>query len=166
MGIEERKQTVLIIFEHDKKIWKRVPFNEISRMGDGTLRPLWKPDPVVASCPSRPTDFEKVGGDDLEVAVVVEGPQGPPPKEEGEEEDATEGEAPAAQDSAPPSAASAAPAAPAASSTTIDDESEEERQAQMARRMRRMEKQKLERAKSKSRSPKRKSVCYVPGHCI
>merc|ERR1740123_594017 len=51
--IEDRKQTVLIRFEADHKVWKRVPFAEIKKFGDGTLRPLWKKT-EVATVPMRP----------------------------------------------------------------------------------------------------------------
>merc|ERR1719482_1717221 len=63
-AIEERKQTVLVVFEMDKKVWKRVPFSEINKLGDGSLRPLWKPEPVLMSCPQRPADHDKPEDED------------------------------------------------------------------------------------------------------
>eukprot|EP00929_Paragymnodinium_shiwhaense_P090393 TRINITY_DN50583_c0_g1_i1.p1 TRINITY_DN50583_c0_g1~~TRINITY_DN50583_c0_g1_i1.p1 ORF type:complete len:188 (+),score=48.96 TRINITY_DN50583_c0_g1_i1:110-673(+) len=53
--IEERKQTVLVVFESNQKVWKRIPFSEISKLGDGSLRPLWKPEPVMSTVPSKPS---------------------------------------------------------------------------------------------------------------
>lgn len=55
-AIEERKQTVVIVFESDRRIWKRVPFAHISKIGDSVLQPLWKnmESPTV---PNRPKGF-------------------------------------------------------------------------------------------------------------
>eukprot|EP00971_Amphidinium_carterae_P323714 6433295-Amphidinium_carterae.2 len=36
-----RHKMVLIVFEKDKKIWKRVPFKDIALLGDSVLKPLW-----------------------------------------------------------------------------------------------------------------------------
>eukprot|EP00933_Yihiella_yeosuensis_P054186 TRINITY_DN52576_c0_g1_i1.p1 TRINITY_DN52576_c0_g1~~TRINITY_DN52576_c0_g1_i1.p1 ORF type:complete len:181 (-),score=22.98 TRINITY_DN52576_c0_g1_i1:85-555(-) len=66
--IEERKQTVLIVFEADKRIWKRVPFSGISKTGDGMLRPVWKAPAVAApGCAPRPVDdvAEEIIDDDV-----------------------------------------------------------------------------------------------------
>eukprot|EP00927_Polykrikos_kofoidii_P050573 TRINITY_DN44468_c0_g1_i1.p1 TRINITY_DN44468_c0_g1~~TRINITY_DN44468_c0_g1_i1.p1 ORF type:complete len:207 (-),score=40.06 TRINITY_DN44468_c0_g1_i1:96-716(-) len=146
--IEERKQTVLVVFEMDKRVWKRVPFAEISKAGDGSLRPLWKPEPSVASCPSRPAQFV-AGEDDVQVTSVamagkqVQGPLG--------EDDSRGSTAEVMSTSGEPQMA-------------VGD-SEDERQEQMERRMRRMQRTNAEKARSRSRSPKKKSLCYVPGHC-
>jgi len=40
--IDERQQAVTIVFEQDPRTWKKVPFSECSKLGDGTLRPVWK----------------------------------------------------------------------------------------------------------------------------
>eukprot|EP00931_Biecheleriopsis_adriatica_P061678 TRINITY_DN3709_c0_g1_i2.p1 TRINITY_DN3709_c0_g1~~TRINITY_DN3709_c0_g1_i2.p1 ORF type:complete len:168 (-),score=45.39 TRINITY_DN3709_c0_g1_i2:98-601(-) len=69
--IEERQQMVVIRFESDRKIWKRVPFMEVKRFGDGTLRPLWKKT-EVATVPSRPANF--VDNDDDEEPAADAGP--------------------------------------------------------------------------------------------
>merc|ERR1719440_1160042 len=84
--IEERKQTALVVFEMDKKVWKRVPFQEISKIGEGALRPLWKPEPMMTTVPQRPADFEKKE-DDEEEEAVVQGPEGPPKADEEADED-------------------------------------------------------------------------------
>mmetsp|Transcript_61714 Transcript_61714/g.191124 ORF Transcript_61714/g.191124 Transcript_61714/m.191124 type:complete len:263 (-) Transcript_61714:10-798(-) len=46
--IDERSQTVTVVFEADAKNGKKVPFAECSKMGDGTLRPVWKANQQVA----------------------------------------------------------------------------------------------------------------------
>lgn len=147
--IEEARQAVLVVFEVNKKIWKRVPFAEISKFGDGSLRPLWKKSEAeqpMLSCPERPQ------GDELE------DPEEPAEPAEGEEVAGPQGPPAAGGADSPP------PAEPAAASLTISaDDSDEERKEQMERRMRRMKKVQ-ERAKSRSRSPKGKSAIYVPGH--
>lgn len=163
--IEERRQTVLVTFEMDKKIWKRVPFSEISRMGDGSLRPLWKPEPSVATVPKKPTDFKKAEGveDEAEVVSVSQAPTVEGPKSGDDEKDVV------AVDGPPKEAESPAPhaATPALTSQAAGDDSEEEREQQMARRMRRVQRQSREQAlRSRSRTPKKKSHCYVPGHMV
>mmetsp|Transcript_30137 Transcript_30137/g.81612 ORF Transcript_30137/g.81612 Transcript_30137/m.81612 type:complete len:340 (-) Transcript_30137:90-1109(-) len=55
-AIDKRKQMVRIRFESDRRVWKLVPFNEIKKFGDGTLRPLWKKT-EVATVPKKPKDF-------------------------------------------------------------------------------------------------------------
>mmetsp|Transcript_82160 Transcript_82160/g.190787 ORF Transcript_82160/g.190787 Transcript_82160/m.190787 type:complete len:236 (+) Transcript_82160:76-783(+) len=52
--IDERQQMVTVVFEQDKKNGKKVPFAECSKMGDGTLRPVWKASTqqVVAAAPT------------------------------------------------------------------------------------------------------------------
>eukprot|EP00929_Paragymnodinium_shiwhaense_P090394 TRINITY_DN50583_c0_g1_i3.p1 TRINITY_DN50583_c0_g1~~TRINITY_DN50583_c0_g1_i3.p1 ORF type:complete len:178 (+),score=49.43 TRINITY_DN50583_c0_g1_i3:110-643(+) len=139
---------VLVVFESNQKVWKRIPFSEISKLGDGSLRPLWKPEPVMSTVPSKPSGPPAEGeaaadGDDVEVTV-----QGPPAKEEVE-------------------AMATSPEKPAAGAAAVVDSDEEERKEQMERRMRRMQQLNANKPdNSRSRSPKKKgkSVCYVPGH--
>lgn len=162
--IEERKQTVLVVFEMDKKVWKRVPFSEISRVGEGSLRPLWKPEPIMSTVPERPANFEREEGDKADDDAEVMSVQGPPTAAEAASESA------ASQPDDPGDEVSVVtPVSASASASTavasIDDDSEEERQAQMARRMKRMEKARMTQgSKSRSRSPKKKSYICVPGH--
>jgi len=83
---EERKQTVLIKFEADRRIWKRVPYTEVKKFGDGTLRPLWK-KMEVATVPSKPSDYVEAEDEAAEevagcTAGPVVGPQGPPSDDE------------------------------------------------------------------------------------
>mmetsp|Transcript_83095 Transcript_83095/g.164842 ORF Transcript_83095/g.164842 Transcript_83095/m.164842 type:complete len:262 (-) Transcript_83095:37-822(-) len=59
--IDERQQAVTIFFEQDPRTWKKVPFSECSKLGDGTLRPVWKGSAQVSTCagpsqaPERPS---------------------------------------------------------------------------------------------------------------
>ncbi|CAJ1451038.1 unnamed protein product [Effrenium voratum] len=57
--IEERQQMVVIRFDSNRKVWKRVPFIEVRKFGDGTLRPLWKKT-EVATVPQKPANFVDV----------------------------------------------------------------------------------------------------------
>ncbi|CAK8995380.1 unnamed protein product [Durusdinium trenchii] len=57
--IEERQQMVVIRFDSNRKVWKRVPFMEVRKFGDGTLRPLWKKT-EVSTVPERPKNFVDV----------------------------------------------------------------------------------------------------------
>eukprot|EP00928_Gymnodinium_smaydae_P099623 TRINITY_DN9561_c0_g1_i2.p1 TRINITY_DN9561_c0_g1~~TRINITY_DN9561_c0_g1_i2.p1 ORF type:complete len:244 (-),score=56.66 TRINITY_DN9561_c0_g1_i2:155-799(-) len=156
--IEERKQTVLVTFEMDKKVWKRVPFSEISRLGDGSLRPMWKPEPTVASC-SRPEGPAAEAEDEVEVTGAVEGPSLPGPQNKDDEKASEEAGAEAASNQTSPAMK------PAQSSATVDVDSEDERKEQMERRMRRMQNLNANKEqRSRSRSPKKKSLFYVPGH--
>lgn len=89
--IEDRKQCVVIRFEADHRVWKRVPFAEIKKFGDGTLRPLWKKT-EVATVPERPKDFVDVPDEsdnepeaDIMVQPVNTGPQLPSNGEEVED---------------------------------------------------------------------------------
>lgn len=103
-GIDKRKQMVKIRFESDRRVWKLVPFIEIKKFGDGTLRPLWKKT-EVATVPMKPKDFVEPEEEDLEPAlaeavdpteaapddeepedVAMVGPQLPPPAEEAKPE--------------------------------------------------------------------------------
>merc|ERR1719237_372743 len=59
---EERKQMVLIRFESDRRIWKRVPYTEVKKFGDGILRPLWKKS-EVPTVPLKPVDFVDASGE-------------------------------------------------------------------------------------------------------
>lgn len=52
--IDDRHQTVTIFFEQNRQIWKKVPFSECTKTGDGTLRPVWKAPPQVATCAGPP----------------------------------------------------------------------------------------------------------------
>lgn len=86
--IEDRKQMVVIRFTADRKVWKRVPFAEIKKSGDGTLRPLWKKT-EIATVPRKPADFvDTINSEDdkeqeekeemaLPVDPTVEGPDVP-----------------------------------------------------------------------------------------
>mmetsp|Transcript_93919 Transcript_93919/g.265658 ORF Transcript_93919/g.265658 Transcript_93919/m.265658 type:complete len:222 (+) Transcript_93919:47-712(+) len=157
--IEERQQSVLIRFEIDKKVWKRVPFSEISKLGDGSLRPLWKPEPAVSTVPERPKEFEQAKDDapeaghedereaSAEESCVVAAPaEGPPPQKAKE------------------TGASSSAAASAEPAVVPDGDSEEERQAQMERRMRRKRKADDEKeADARTRSPpnSKKPWCYT-----
>jgi len=69
--IEDRKQMVVIRFEQDHRIWKRVPFAEIRKFGDGTLRPLWKKS-EVATVPQKPKDFVDIETDEEEELGMAE----------------------------------------------------------------------------------------------
>lgn len=66
-AIEERKQAVVIVFESDKRIWKRIPFSQISTFGESLLQPLWK-KMDAPTVPNRPKGF---------VDEVVEAEPGP-----------------------------------------------------------------------------------------
>jgi len=61
--IEQRQQMVLIFFENDRRVWKRVPFAEVNKLGDGTLKPLWKRT-QAATVPQRPKDFVVIEDED------------------------------------------------------------------------------------------------------
>eukprot|EP00438_Fugacium_kawagutii_P036343 Skav232456 [mRNA] locus=scaffold75:39528:44275:- [translate_table: standard] len=61
--IEDRQQMVVIRFDSNRKVWKRVPFIEVRKFGDGTLRPLWKKT-EVATVPERPKNFVEVDDND------------------------------------------------------------------------------------------------------
>mmetsp|Transcript_12096 Transcript_12096/g.37852 ORF Transcript_12096/g.37852 Transcript_12096/m.37852 type:complete len:161 (-) Transcript_12096:194-676(-) len=77
--VEERQKMVVIIFEQNRKTWKRVPFSEIAKLGDGTLRPLWKQSaaPTVAN---KPRDYIEI--DDAEEEEEAAGPPlGPAPSQ-------------------------------------------------------------------------------------
>lgn len=39
--VDEKQQTVTVVFEQDQKNGKKVPFSECSKLGDGTLRPVF-----------------------------------------------------------------------------------------------------------------------------
>ncbi|CAJ1328483.1 unnamed protein product [Effrenium voratum] len=68
--IEERQQMVVIRFDSNRKVWKRVPFIEVRKFGDGTLRPLWKKT-EVATVPQKPANFVDV---DADASPEVSGP--------------------------------------------------------------------------------------------
>mmetsp|Transcript_34055 Transcript_34055/g.90738 ORF Transcript_34055/g.90738 Transcript_34055/m.90738 type:complete len:157 (-) Transcript_34055:189-659(-) len=53
--IEQRRKVVLITFEQDPKVWKRIAFNDIKKLGDGALRPLWKKAEATAT--EKPRHF-------------------------------------------------------------------------------------------------------------
>lgn len=57
--IDERQQAVTIVFEQDPRTWKKVPFSECSKLGDGTLRPVWKASSQVSSCAGPPETSER-----------------------------------------------------------------------------------------------------------
>mmetsp|Transcript_124840 Transcript_124840/g.249293 ORF Transcript_124840/g.249293 Transcript_124840/m.249293 type:complete len:166 (+) Transcript_124840:84-581(+) len=80
--IEERHQMVLIVFERDRKSWKRVPFSEIPRVGDGALRPLWKQSVQPQTVSNRPTDYVELDDND---------PAEEPPDDGGAEAEVTYG---------------------------------------------------------------------------
>ncbi|CAL1137667.1 unnamed protein product [Cladocopium goreaui] len=61
--IEERQQMVVIRFDSNRKVWKRVPFVEVRKFGDGTLRPLWKKT-EVSTVPERPKNYVDVDDSD------------------------------------------------------------------------------------------------------
>ena len=61
--IEERQQMVVIRFDSNRKVWKRIPFVEVRKFGDGTLRPLWKKT-EVSTVPERPKNFVDVEDND------------------------------------------------------------------------------------------------------
>ncbi|CAE8597652.1 unnamed protein product [Polarella glacialis] len=78
---EDRHQTVLVRFEADRKVWKRVPYVEVKKFGDGTLRPLWKKT-EVPTAPGKPEnwidiedDSEKPGPMAEAVDPTVAGPE-------------------------------------------------------------------------------------------
>jgi len=96
-AVEEPKQAVLIFFEQDQKVWKRVPFSEISCMEDSTLRPVWKqaqpaaqgPQPMVAApavgCENKSANVDVLDDDDVaEVNVFGPMPAAPTQSEEGD----------------------------------------------------------------------------------
>mmetsp|Transcript_12283 Transcript_12283/g.28720 ORF Transcript_12283/g.28720 Transcript_12283/m.28720 type:complete len:172 (-) Transcript_12283:31-546(-) len=88
--IEQRHKMVFIVFEKDKKVWKRVPFKEITMMGDGALKPLWKQNIVAATVPEKPADFVAISDEedvdaDAAVAPSTVGPA-PQPLEEPKED--------------------------------------------------------------------------------
>merc|ERR1719215_2089163 len=80
-SIEERKQTILFTFEQDKRIWKRVAFQEISRTGDSVLRPVWKEAPQVASCAGPPPEAQA----EIEASKAGNSPAMGPAKRPGAE---------------------------------------------------------------------------------
>lgn len=57
--IDERQQAVTIVFEQDPRTWKKVPFSECSKLGDGTLRPVWKGSSQVSTCAGPPKASER-----------------------------------------------------------------------------------------------------------
>mmetsp|Transcript_19452 Transcript_19452/g.35262 ORF Transcript_19452/g.35262 Transcript_19452/m.35262 type:complete len:171 (+) Transcript_19452:61-573(+) len=83
--IEQRHKMVLIVFEQDKKIWKRVPFKDITLLGDGALKPLWKQNAVTATVQSKPSDYVAISDEEQEEAGEEPGeeagPALPPPEE-------------------------------------------------------------------------------------
>lgn len=165
--IEERKQTVLVTFDVDKKIWKRVPFEDISKMGDGALRPVWKPGTAVASVPKKPADFAKVEGSEDEVEVVAvagrASAEESQPGSSGQVALDVQGPLPL-EESGPRSSAAAGAGGDSATMKAAEHSSEEEREELMSRRMRRVQRSTREQAlRSRSRTPK-KSPFYVPGH--
>merc|ERR1719502_961877 len=96
---------VVIRFEADRKIWKRVPYMEVKRFGDGTLRPLWKKT-EVATVPSRPSNFVDIEDDEPAASSgPVESTAAPSPEvvqdeEEAEKPEKTEKKRPADKDAA------------------------------------------------------------------
>lgn len=60
--VDEAKQTVIIIFEEDPRNGKKVPFAEITKSGDGTLRPVWKASQQAATCAPPPGGLRPTGG--------------------------------------------------------------------------------------------------------
>mmetsp|Transcript_1785 Transcript_1785/g.5262 ORF Transcript_1785/g.5262 Transcript_1785/m.5262 type:complete len:186 (-) Transcript_1785:197-754(-) len=78
-AIEERKQTVLFTFEQDKRVWKRVPFSEIRKTGDGALRPVWKETPQIATCEGPPIKATASIAPDGGGPGTEAGPIGPAP---------------------------------------------------------------------------------------
>ncbi|CAE7664096.1 unnamed protein product [Symbiodinium pilosum] len=85
---------VVIRFDSNRKIWKRVPFVEVRKFGDGTLRPLWKKT-EVATVPERPKDFVDIDDDEAsadnapvvdaeasKATVLIGSPEEEPPKDE------------------------------------------------------------------------------------
>merc|ERR1712176_1441968 len=79
MGIEENRQTVTIFFEQDKKVWKKVPFAECTKTGEGTLRPVWKAAKPVATCegPSTNASSTKSAGSPQQVPAPAVTPTAP-----------------------------------------------------------------------------------------
>mmetsp|Transcript_22738 Transcript_22738/g.51912 ORF Transcript_22738/g.51912 Transcript_22738/m.51912 type:complete len:164 (-) Transcript_22738:115-606(-) len=92
--IEQRHKMVLIVFEKDKKIWKRVPFKDIALLGDSVLKPLWKQNAVAATVPAKPADYVAISDEEQEAAGGAEseeaGPALPPCEASSAEEERAE----------------------------------------------------------------------------
>eukprot|EP00928_Gymnodinium_smaydae_P037268 TRINITY_DN258_c1_g1_i1.p1 TRINITY_DN258_c1_g1~~TRINITY_DN258_c1_g1_i1.p1 ORF type:complete len:658 (+),score=161.50 TRINITY_DN258_c1_g1_i1:78-1976(+) len=71
--VEEKKKTVLVTFEKDKKVTKRVPFSEIDASGDGTLRLPRTSDQMVGSATlaTQQQLLQKAGALDQSVAALA-----------------------------------------------------------------------------------------------
>jgi len=62
LKIDSKQQTVTIVFEQDRRTWKKVPFSECAKTGDGTLRPVWKAPEQVATCSGPPSQSSAPAG--------------------------------------------------------------------------------------------------------